>query len=101
MKWGSSSARSCAARMIRNAGLSTQRPTTVGYYSGLRYHRREELRIWLKHWFQYHQASTRMSKGEQVRYLVTCNIQFDSGLFINTQLQLGVGESPLGPSEPF
>src|SRR5882724_1735494 len=29
---------------------------------------------------------------------VTCNIQFDSGLFINTQLQLGVGESPLGPN---
>ena len=28
--------------------------------------------------------------------LVTCNIQFGSGLFINTQLQLGVGESPLG-----
>ena len=29
---------------------------------------------------------------------MTCNIQFDSGLFINTQLQLGVGESPLGPN---
>ena len=30
--------------------------------------------------------------------IVTCNIQFDTGLFINTQLQLGVGESTPGPN---
>ena len=30
--------------------------------------------------------------------LVTRNIQFDRGLVINTQLQLGGGESPLGPN---
>ena len=34
----------------------------------------------------------------KVMKLVTCNNQFDSGLFINTQLQLGVGESPLCPN---
>jgi hypothetical protein len=30
--------------------------------------------------------------------LVTSNIQFDSGVLINTQLQLGVGKSAPGPN---
>ena len=38
-----------------------------------------------------------LQQKTESKYLVTFNVQFDSGLFINTQLQLGVGESLLGP----